>query len=159
MGGRPGKTLLKSLLGLPARLQKQYNVKNPACQYKCAVLAQIFLTAREMAQAPPPKSQGQSPKSKVQVLALGTQFWALGSWPLAPGLWALGFWLWPLGSWLLGSCPQSSSTIKAWSDAPLGRTYNQLPGHCEGKPPFSKRVLASPWVERSPDLITMARSS
>ena len=53
MGGRARQGSIKSLLGLPARLQNQYNVKNPACQYKCAVLAQIFLTAREMAQAPP----------------------------------------------------------------------------------------------------------
>lgn len=51
-----GKRLL---LGLPTRLQKQYNIKNPACQYKCAVLAQIFLTAREMAQAPLTNQESQ----------------------------------------------------------------------------------------------------
>ena len=56
-----------SLLGLPARLQNQYNVKNPACQYKCAVLAQIFLTAREMAQAPP--------KSKVKDTVISSWLW------------------------------------------------------------------------------------
>lgn len=143
MGGRPCKTLLKSLLGLPTRLQNQYNVKNPACQYKCAVLAQIFLTAREMAQA--------SPKSQVQDTVISSWLWTFD----------FGRRCWKLSRLTSIGKPfvQSSSTIKAWSDAPLGRTYNQTPGHCEGKPPFSRRVLASPWVDRSPDLITMARSS
>lgn len=156
MGGKGEERLCfkMSLLGLPARLQNQYNVKNPACQYKCAVLAQIFLAAREMAQGPQKvrsQLEGPTPRKGNSPGGVNSQEGTLKSWAVAGKLGRLT----SIGKPQL----QSSSTIKAWSDAPLGRTYSQTPGHCEGKPPFSKRVLASPWVDRSPDLITMARSS
>lgn len=79
---------------------------------------------------------GSLPKSKVQDTVISSWLWTFDfggrGWKLSR-LTSIGK---PLA--------QSSSTIKAWSDAPLGRTYNQTPGHCEGKPPLSKRVLASP---------------